>query len=68
MARPTFQPNPRVHQIFDDLDAYREFCVDYGYRFDESTLYNMGDYVYRQHNKQLSGKQAKDNWVENVRA
>ena len=50
------------HQLFQDIENYREFCVDYGYKFDESTLYDMRNYVYRQHNKQLAGKGAKDNW------
>ena len=68
MAKPTFQPNPQVHKIFDDLDKYRSFCVEYGYRYDESTLYNMADYVFRQHSKQLNNKEPKDNWNDGVRA
>ena len=67
MAKVNFQPNPRVRQIFDDLEKYREFCVDYGYTFDEATLYDMRSYIYRQHNKQLSGKQPKDMWVEDAK-
>lgn len=64
MAKPTFQSNPRVHQIFDDLEKYKEFCVDYGYKFDEASLYDMRSYAYRQHTKQLAGKPAKDSWDE----
>ena len=52
------------HQIFEDLENYKEFCVDYGYKFDEATLYDMRNYVYRQHSKQLAGKPVKDNWDE----
>ena len=66
MARPTFQPNPKVAQIFDDLEKYLEFCVDYGYKFDEATLYDMRSYVYRQHQKQLAGKPVKDNWEDAI--
>ena len=55
---------PEVTQIFDDLDSYRDFCVTYGYKFDEATLYDMRSYVYRQHNKNLTGKPVKDNWDE----
>ena len=54
------------HQIFEDLENYKEFCVDYGYKFDEATLYDMRNYVYRQHSKQLAGKPVKDNWDELV--
>ena len=31
---------PEVNQIYDDLDAYREFCVKQGYNFDERHLYH----------------------------
>jgi hypothetical protein len=66
MAKPTFQTNPRVTQLFDDLDMYREFCVDFGYPFDEATIYDMRNYAYRQFNKTLTGKYAKDQWAENA--
>mgnify|MGYP006268676415 FL=1 len=54
------------NQIFEDLENYKNFCVDYGYKFDEATLYDMRNYVYRQHSKQLTGKPVKDNWDELV--
>ena len=66
MAKQIIQSNPKVKQIFEDLEKYLEFCVDYGYKFDEATLYDMRNYVYRQHSKQLSGKNARDNWVEAI--
>ena len=66
MAKPQFQHNPKVAQIFEDLEQYREFCVDFGYKFDEATLYDMRNFVYRQHNKNLAGKPAKDNWAEAI--
>lgn len=62
MKKYNFQPNPKVHQIFDDLEKYLEFCVDYGYVYDESHLYDMKQFSYRQHAKQLAGKQPKNNW------
>jgi len=67
MAKPTFQSNPRVHQIFDDLEKYLSFCQDFGYKFDESTLYDMRSFVYRQHSKQLANKWPKDQWAEDMR-
>jgi hypothetical protein len=66
MAKPQIKHNPKVAQIFDDLDKYRDFCVDFGYKFDEATLYDMRSYVYRQHTKQLQGKFAKDQWPEAI--
>jgi hypothetical protein len=61
------QPNPRVYQIFEDLEKYKEFCVDYGYKFDEATLYDMRSFAYRQHTKQLSNKWPKDSWEDAIR-
>jgi len=64
MAKPHIQPNHKVRQIFDDLENYLAFCQDFGYKFDEATLYDMRSFAYRQHQKDLAGKPAKDNWVE----
>jgi len=67
MAKPEFKPNPKVRQIFEDLEKFKEFCVDFGYKYDESHLYDMRSYVYRQHQKQLTGKWPKDSWAEDRR-
>lgn len=66
MAKHNFQPNPRVRQIFEDLEKYKEFCQDFGYKFDESTLYDMRSFAFRQHQKNLAGKPAKDMWQEAI--
>ena len=66
MAKPSFQSNPRVHQIFDDLEKYLGFCQDHGYKFDESTLYDMRSFAFRQYQKFVAGKPAKDNWEEAI--
>jgi hypothetical protein len=67
MGKPTFQTNSRVQQIFEDLEKYLEFCQDFGYKYDEATLYDMRSYAYRQHSKQLSGKHAKNSWLEDAK-
>jgi hypothetical protein len=67
MAKPEIKSNPKVNQIFEDLEKYKEFCVDYGYKFDEATLYDMRSFAYRQHQKQLSGKPAKNSWEEDTK-
>ena len=68
MAKIKFQPNPRVHAIFDDLDKYREFCVDYGFKFDEVDLYSTKSYIFRQFTKHLSGKPVKNMWDADMKA
>jgi hypothetical protein len=67
MAKPklsgTFSTENR---IFDDLEKYLEFCQDFGYKYDESTLYDMRSFVFRQYQKHASGKQAKYCWEEAI--
>lgn len=53
----------KINQIFEDLENYLNFCRDYGYRYDEADLYNNRSYVYRQYNKFVAGKEAKDMWA-----
>ena len=67
MAKPTFKSNPKVAEIFDDLDKLREFCQDFGYRFNEADLYNFKSYAWQQFNKYVQGKNAKNMWWEDAR-
>ena len=67
MAKPTFKPNSRVHEIFEDLEKLMAFCQDYGYRYNEADLYNFKSYAWQQYNKFIQGKNAKNMWVEDAR-
>ena len=67
MAKNQYQSNPRVNQIFEDLENYLTLCQDFVYKFDESTLYDMRSFAFRQHQKNLTGKWAKDQWQEDTR-
>jgi len=60
--------NPRVTQLFADLEDYLGFCREFGYRFDEADLYKDRSYVWRQYSKLLAGKPVKDMWVENSKS
>ena len=62
MSKNEKRSNSQINQIFDDLDGYRNFCRDFGYRFDEADLYSNKSYVFRQYNKFLQGKPVKDQW------
>jgi hypothetical protein len=67
MAKPTFKPNPRMTEIFDDLDKFLEFCQEYGYRYHEGDLYNFRSYAWQQYSKYSQGKNAKNMWWEDAR-
>ena len=67
MSKPQIKPNVRVQQTLEDLDKFREFVADYGYRFNEADLYNFKSYAWQQYSKYTSGKTAKDMWDEDAR-
>lgn len=63
MAKNTTKnTSAQVKQIFEDLDNYRNFCRDYGYRFNEADLYNTKNYIFRQFQKFVAGKPVKNQW------
>jgi hypothetical protein len=51
-----------INQIFDDLDNYRNFCRDYGYRFNEADLYNPRSGNYKQFQRLLAGQKPRNQW------
>lgn len=67
MAKQQFQSNPKVNELFNDLEAYKSFCVGYGYKFDEATLYDMKNYAYQQFSKFNTHKNFKDQWVDDAK-
>jgi hypothetical protein len=67
MGKREYRPNPRALALMEDLDLFREFCVDYGYRYNEADLYNFKAYAWQQYNKFTQGKNAKNMWEEDSR-
>jgi hypothetical protein len=67
MAKFVIKPNPRVTQVFDDLERYLEFCQEFGYRYNEAELYNWKSYAYQQFMKFSQGKPVKDMWTQDQR-
>lgn len=62
MAKNHVQSNPRVTQIFEDLEKYLAFCREYGYVYNEADLYSNKSFIFRQFTKWQQGKPAKDMW------
>jgi hypothetical protein len=67
MGKQQFRANPRALAVMEDLSKFLDFCVDYGYRYNESDLYNFKSYAWQQYNKFSQGKNAKNMWDEDSR-
>ena len=67
MGKLQHRPNPRALSAMEDLGKFLDFCVDYGYRYNEADLYNFKSYAWQQYNKYTSGKNAKNMWDEDTR-
>lgn len=67
MAKPAIKHNPRVVEIFDELEKFLEFCQDFGYRYNEADLHNFKSYAWQQYSKFSQGKNAKNMWDEDTR-
>lgn len=64
-----YQPvaNPKLNQIFDDLERFCNFCRGFGYYYNEADLYNWKSYAWQQFSKHQAGKPAKDMWSQDTR-
>lgn len=59
--------NPTIKRVFDDLDAYRDFCREFGYVFDEKHLYNSTK-AWGQYERYRKGQRIINNWKEDRKA
>lgn len=51
--------NKKVKKVFDDLDAYRDYCRFEGKVFDEKALYNKKDVNWQAYEKYQNYLRAK---------
>jgi hypothetical protein len=58
--------NQTINGIFNTLDRYRNFCRDYGYRFDEADLFSHKSFSYKQFQRFSQGKEAKNQWEADI--
>ena len=52
----------QIKQVFEDLDNFRNFCREYGYRFNERDLYSPKSHSFRQFQRAAAGKPVKNQW------
>ena len=57
---------PDINKIFDDLDVYRAFCVEFGCIFDEKNLYDSRS-PWGQYDRYKRGHRVVNNWKEDRR-
>jgi hypothetical protein len=67
MGKITYKPSAKALSVGDDLNKFLEFCVEYGYSFNENNVYNFKSYAWQQYNKFVQGKKAKNMWEEDAR-
>lgn len=53
--------NQTVSRIFNDLDGYRNFCIDYGHVFNEADLYKSRT-PWDQYQRWRSNKAVTNQW------
>lgn len=66
MAKPNIKHNPKVVEIFEELEKFQEFCQDHGYRYNEADLHNFKSYAWQQYSKFAQGKNARNMWDQLV--
>lgn len=54
---------PEIKKIFNDLDAYRDFCREFGHVFNEAHLYDSRT-PYGQFERYKTGQKVVNNWRE----
>lgn len=67
MGKQQYKPSPRALAVQEDLSRFLEFVREYGYRYNETDLYNFKSYAWQQYNKFVQGKNVKNMWVEDAR-
>lgn len=59
--------NNPVNRVFDDLDAYRKWCVEYGYVFNERDLYKKDTNWSLYQRWRHGDRSIRNNWVRDAR-
>lgn len=59
---------PIVDKIFDDLERFQEFCVEFGHVCNPSVLYKENNGVYKDFLRYTTkGREPRNRWVEDAK-
>ena len=67
MAKVQIKHNPKSQEIYNNVNAYLDFCRDYGYMFNEQEVGDRSVFAYQQYLRMVEGKPFKDQWAEDAR-
>jgi hypothetical protein len=59
--------NQNVNRVFNDLDNFKVFCVEYGFVFNEADLYKRNTHAYSQFERVRRGEKIPNNWDTDAR-
>lgn len=64
-----YQQNTKgtVDKIFDDLEKFQQFCVDFGHNYNPKNLYQENNHVYKDFVKYNKGREPRNRWVEDAK-
>jgi hypothetical protein len=54
--------NQNVNRVFNDLENFKVFCVEYGFVFNEADLYKRNAHAYLQYERARRGEKIPNNW------
>ena len=65
----SYQQNTKatVDAIFDQLDQYREFCVNYGYSYNPAHLNKENNGTFKEFVKLQRGREPRNRWTEDAK-
>jgi hypothetical protein len=67
MAKIQIKHNAKAIEVYNGVNAYLDFCRDYGYVFDPDCYGDRSHFPYQQYLRMIDGKPFKDQWAEDAR-
>ena len=58
---------PLVDKIFDDLEKYQKFCVEFGHNFNPKNIYQENNSIYKDFVKHSKGRETRNRWTEDAK-
>ena len=57
----------QVDKIFEDLENFRNFCVEFGYPFNPNNLYKENNNIHKEYVKFAKGREPRNRWIEDAK-